>query len=69
MLVCEPTSEYTTAKNKLIEDTVKSNTEKLEVMGKILWTQACKIVLEDTLLEVNEVRLTTTQWSNNKREL
>lgn len=49
----QPISEFAIAKDKLIEDIVKSDGEKLEVIGKILWTQACQIILDDTLLNVN----------------
>lgn len=48
---------------------MQSNAEKLEVMAKILWARARKFIMEDVLLHVNEVQLTTTQWSNDIRDM
>ena len=69
LFVHEPLSEFAISKNKLIEEIAKYDTVKLETMGKILWSQACKIILENTLENVNEVQLSTTQWRKDTREL
>ena len=68
MMISDPQSEFAIEKNKLVQDLINLNQQK-EIVGKILWSRACEIILENTLDNLNEVQLSTTQWSNDTREL
>ena len=68
MMISDPQSEFAIEKNKLVQDLINLNQQK-EIVGKILWSCACEIILENTLDNLNEVQLSTTQWSNDTREL
>ena len=68
MKKADPLSDFATEKNGLIEEIINENPHK-ETFGKILWSRACQIILEDSLDNLDEVNISTALWSSDTREL
>jgi hypothetical protein len=55
-------------KNRVLEELLTGN-EDLEIVGKIMWSRACQIVLEDSIMNAGDVQISSKQWSRNTKEL
>jgi len=66
MKVPDPITPCAMAKNNSIDDLI-SNTQ-LEVFGNILWSRACQIVVEDSLLNLEEIQVSSTPWTVDTRQ-
>jgi len=68
MVIEEPLSEYANRKNSVLEELLTVRNEDLEVVGKIMWSRACQIVLEDSILNAGDVpQISSKQWSLNTK--
>lgn len=68
MKVKNPLSEFAIENNRVVEDIITSNPHK-DIIGMILWSRACTIILEESLLNFSEVKLSTSAWLNDFKEL
>lgn len=68
MRISEPLSSYAEAKNVLLEELITKN-DQLDVMGKVLWSSACKIVIEESLLDSDDFTISSKEWSLRTKEL
>lgn len=61
-------SDFVIEKNGIIEEIINENLYK-EIFGKIFWSQVCRIILEDSLENLDEVNIFIVLWSSDIREL
>ena len=59
--------DFSTGKNNVIDD-INHNQDK-EILGRILWSRGCQIILEDTLNNSDEVKISSTEWTSDTRDL
>ena len=64
----DPVSDFATVKNRIIEEIISGNPHQ-ETFGKIMWSRVCQIILEGYLENLDEVKLSTAQWSNDTKDL
>ena len=66
-----PITEYAKSKNLLIQELLDEPDDDLEVIGKVLWCRAGKIVIEETLsaTDGNQMHISPHQWTLNTRQL
>lgn len=71
MVVQEPITEYAKSKNLLIQELLDEPDDDLEVIGKVLWCRAGKIVIEETLsaTDGDQMHISPYQWTLNTRQL
>ena len=71
MVVQEPITEYAKSKNLLIQELLDEPDDDLEVIGKVLWCRAGKIVIEETLsaTDGDQLHISPHQWTLNTRQL
>lgn len=67
LIVEGPNCDFSTGKNNVIND-INSNQDK-EILGRILWSRGCQIVLEDTLNNPDEVKISSTEWTSDTEDL
>lgn len=67
LIVEGPNCDFSIEKNNVIND-INSNQDK-EILGRILWSRGCQIVLEDTLNNPDEVKISSTEWTSDTEDL
>ena len=69
MIVEVPLSQYAHDKNALIDEVLHHNTN-IELIGKIMWSRSCSIIIEESLLNSDEdIQISTKEWFLNTRAL
>ena len=68
MKVDDTISSYAEAKNKELLHLLDLNNQT-ELLGKILWSCGCQIVIEESLLNMDELLISSQGWTAHSREL
>lgn len=68
MKIKEPLSEFAKHQNEQLEKSIQDN-EQTALMGQILSSRAASIVVEDSICNPDEIRISQKQWTVDTREL
>ena len=69
MKIKEPLSDFARQQNEQIEKLMKYN-DHLDLMGRILWSRAAQIVLEESLSNPDaDITISRKQWTVDTRQL
>ena len=70
MKVKQPLSEFAQKQNEELDKLMKLDEETTEVMGRILWSRAAQIIIEDSISHpAVELKITQRQWTADTHQL
>ena len=70
MKVKQPLSEFPQKQNEELDKLMKLDEETTEVMGRILWSRAAQIIIEDSISHpAVELKITQRQWTADTHQL
>lgn len=63
MKVAKPLTPFAGSKNETLDWLINQNMTNVCLLGNIMWSRACKLILEKTIINISDIHISSKEWS------